>query len=201
MTFAFLQGFGVGGGLIIAIGAQNAFILSQGIKKNYPLVIAAICILCDATLIGIGVGGVGTAVATHSLLSDIATYGGAIFLFWFGLNSLRSALKGGTLESSEEPSIPLKQIVISTFAITLLNPHVYLDTIVLLGSISGQFPEDERVIFGVGAITASIIWFLSLALGARILSPIFKKQISWRILDMFVCLTMWGIALSLIFKS
>ncbi|MCK5069196.1 MAG: amino acid transporter [Desulfocapsa sp.] len=201
MTGAFLQGFGVGGGLIIAIGAQNAFVLSQGIKKNYPLVIAAICILCDATLIAIGVGGVGTAVAANSLLSGIATWGGAIFLFWFGLNSLRSALKGGTLESSEEVSIPLKQIVMATFAITLLNPHVYFDTIVLLGSISGQFPEGERLIFGAGAITASIIWFLSLALGARLLSPVFKKQISWKILDMFVCLTMWGIALSLVLNS
>ena len=201
MTVAFLQGFGIGSGLIIAIGAQNAFVLSQGIKNNYPLVIASICILCDATLIGIGIAGVGTAVATNPLFSDIATWGGAIFLFWFGLNSLKSALKGGSLDPSEEISVSLKQIVMTTFAITLLNPHVYLDTIVLLGSISGQFPKDERVIFGIGAITASAIWFLTLSMGARILAPIFKKQISWRILDILVCCTMWGIATSLLINS
>lgn len=201
MTFAFLQGFGIGGGLILAIGAQNAFVLSQGIKKNYPLVIASICILCDATLILVGIGGVGAAVATNPLLSNIATWGGAIFLFWFGLNSLKSALKGGTLDTSNENTLSLKRIVITTFAITLLNPHVYLDTVVLLGSISGQFPNEERIIFGMGAITASVIWFLSLSMGARILAPIFKKQISWRILDGLVCCTMWTIATSLLINT
>lgn len=198
MTFAFLQGFGTGGGLIIAIGAQNAFVLSQGIKRNYPLIIATICIVCDATLIAIGVAGVGTAVAASPLLSNLATWGGSAFLFWYGFSSLKSAIKGGSLDPSSDAIPALKPIIITTLTLTLLNPHLYLDTVVLIGSISGQFPADERFFFGAGAICASIVWFLSLSFGARLLSPIFKKELAWRILDIIICCIMWTIAVLLI---
>lgn len=201
MSVPFIQGFGMGGGLIVAIGAQNAFVLSQGVRRNYPLTIALICACCDSILILLGVTGVGSAVAASPLLGDLAIWGGAVFLLWYGANSLRSAWQGGTLETSNTKVATLKAVMMTTLAITLLNPHVYLDTIVLLGGISGQFPGSQRFIFGAGAMTASFIWFFSLSLGAGMLAPVFRKKHAWRIMDGVICLTMWGIAISLLWDK
>lgn len=199
--FSFFQGLGVGGGLIIAIGAQNAFVLSQGVRRNHPLQTALICSLCDATLIVVGISGVGTLVASNPQLAQMATWFGALFLLWYGSRSFRSALQGGSLASEKEQSLPRRKLLWTTLALTLLNPHVYLDTIVLVGSISGQLADSERYLFGAGAISASIIWFFSLSLGAGLLAPLFRKPAAWRCLDGFVCLTMWGIALTLLWPE
>lgn len=198
MITPFIQGFGAGGGLIVAIGAQNAFVLSQGVRKNHHLTIALICIICDAVFITAGVAGFGSAVSSNPTLSQLVSWGGAGFLFFYGLRSLLSALRGGGIEVSDRTQMTLRAAIVATLAVTLLNPHFYLDTVILLGSVSSQFHGDNRLHFWVGAVSASTLWFISLSLGGQMLAPLFKKQISWRILDTMVCATMWTIALLLI---
>lgn len=188
----------MGGGLIVAIGAQNAFVLTQGVRRNHHLAVALLCTLCDAVLIGLGVTGVGTMVASNPTLGTIAAWGGAAFLIWYGLGAFRAALSGGSLETDGEAGRPLRHTLMLTLAVTLLNPHVYLDTIVLMGSVSGQFPVPERYVFGMGAVTASFAWFLALSLGGQVLAPVFRRDFTWRVLDGLVCLTMWTIAATLI---
>ena len=197
---AFLQGMGTGAGLIIAIGAQNAFVLAQGVKKQNNWLVAAICCLCDIVLIFLGAAGVGTLVAQHPLLRDLAGWGGAIFLFFYGLRALRSAVRGGVLEADAGPGEPTTRlaVVAATLAVTLLNPHVYLDTVVLLGGISGQFADHSRYLFALGASSASLLWFFSLSLCGALLAPVFKKPLAWRLLDGGVCLTMWVIAVQIL---
>ncbi|XPS90011.1 lysE: L-lysine exporter protein [Desulfosarcina variabilis str. Montpellier] len=201
MIGPFLQGAGVGAGLIIAIGAQNAFVLSQGVRRNYPLLIALICWWCDCVLILAGMAGMGKAVATHPQWMRLAAWGGAAFLLVYGFRSLQAAFAGGRLETGGTPAVTARSAVLTTLAVTLLNPHVYLDTVVLLGSLSGQFPGTGRYAFATGAIMASFVWFLSLSLGARILAPLFRHPAAWRVLDSLVCLTMWSIAASLVFQN
>lgn len=197
----FIQGFGMGGGLIVAIGAQNAFVLTQGVRRNHHLAVAALCILCDGLLIGLGVSGTGALVAADPTLATIAAWGGAAFLSWYGFNAFLSAIKGGSLAAEEESGKTLRHTLMLTLAVTLLNPHVYLDTILLMGSVSGQFPAPDRYVFGLGAFVASMVWFMALSLGGQMLAPLFKRDITWRILDTFVCLTMWTIAATLIHSA
>ena len=194
----FMQGFGAGGGLIVAIGAQNAFVLSEGVRGNYHILIALICIFCDALFITLGVAGVGNSVSAHPLLSQWVTWGGAAFLFFYGYGSLCSAIRGGSLDSGSQAVTSLGAAVATTLAVTLLNPHFYLDTVILLGSISSHFNGDSRLFFWAGAITASTLWFVCLSIGGRLLSPLFEKKIAWRILDTLVWITMWTIAVSLL---
>lgn len=195
---AFISGFGMGGGLIVAIGAQNAFVLTQGVRCNHHLAVAALCILCDAVLISFGVTGVGTLVASNPVLGSVAAWGGAAFLAWYGFAAIRSAVNGGSLDAGAGEAKGLKHTLTLTLAVTLLNPHVYLDTIVFMGSVSGQFPAPDRYLFGAGAIAASFCWFLGLTLCGQLLAPLFSRPVTWRILDSVVCLTMWTIAASLI---
>lgn len=195
---AFISGFGMGGGLIVAIGAQNAFVLTQSVRRNHHLAVAALCTLCDAILVSLGVTGVGAMVASNPTLGAAAAWGGAAFLIWYGFTALKSAVQGGSMDTNEESGKGLKHTLMLTLAVTLLNPHVYLDTIVLMGSVSGQFPVPDRYAFGAGAVFASMCWFLTLSIGGQMLAPLFKRPITWRILDSVVCLTMWSIAASLI---
>ncbi|WP_205749211.1 LysE/ArgO family amino acid transporter [Desulfopila sp. IMCC35008] len=200
MMTIFLQGLGTGAGLIIAIGAQNAFVLSQGVRKQYVWIVAMICAVCDGVLIFSGAAGVGKMVATNSILKEITAWGGALFLFYYGIRSLQSAIAGGALERSVErgKSDTITKVVGATLAVTLLNPHVYLDTLVLVGSISGQFGEQGRYVFALGASTASFLWFFSLGGGGVILAPVFESEKAWRLLDITVWLVMWGIAVQLL---
>ncbi|MBA3010263.1 MAG: LysE/ArgO family amino acid transporter [Proteobacteria bacterium] len=201
MLLTFLTGMGTGGGLIIAIGAQNAFVLSQGVRKNHYILIPLICAVCDAILVAIGVAGVGTFIASSKLLSQVAGMGGAAFLFCYGVSSFRSAIKGAHLEANQKTETSLKAAVLTTLAVTLLNPHVYIDTILLLGSIAGQFQAPGHLVFGAGAATASFIWFFTLSLASRLLAPLFRKEHSWRILDTLVGMVMWAIAFSVLKTS
>ena len=198
MLLTFLKGFGAGSGLIIAIGAQNAFVLSQGVRKNHYIVIPLICAVCDALLIILGVTGMGTLIASSKSLSLIAGIGGAGFLFIYGIRSFKSAIRGGSLSANQNAESSLKAAVLTTLAVTLLNPHVYLDTVILLGSISSQFKQPGHIFFGAGAVTASFVWFFSLSIGGKMLAPLFIKKSSWRILDTLVGITMWVIALSVL---
>ncbi|MBI9101864.1 MAG: amino acid transporter [Spirochaetales bacterium] len=194
----FLKGLTLGGSLIIAIGAQNAFVLSQGVRKKYNLIIPFICSISDAVLISIGVMGVGSIIASNPLLANSTAIGGALFLFWYGLKSLLSFFKSNTIDEGEKGPQSLKMAVITTLGITLLNPHVYIDTILLLGGISGQFDGAGKYVFGAGAITASFLWFFTLSLGGRFLSPLFKEPLAWKILDLLITAVMWSIAFSLV---
>lgn len=196
----FLQGFGTGAGLIIAIGAQNAFVLSQGAKRQYVWMVALVCSLCDGVLIFLGAAGIGKLVASNLYIKQVMGWAGALFLFYYGFRSLQSAIKGGALqaESGRTHSEPLVKVIAATLAVTLLNPHVYLDTLVLVGSISGQFGEQGRFIFALGASTASFVWFFSLGGGGIVLASVFESDKAWRLLDISVWLVMWGIAFQLL---
>ena len=197
----FIQGVGIGGGLIIAIGAQNAFVLSQGVRRNFPLQTALVCSLCDAVLMLIGVSGAGALVAGNPLLSQLTTWFGVLFLFCYGARAFLSARKGGHLEAASSVIPSRRKLLLATLALTFLNPHVYLDTIVLIGSLSSQLQQTDRYLFAAGAISASCVWFFSLSLGAGYLAPLFRKPVAWRTLDLLVGLTMWGIALSLLWPE
>ncbi|MBB1485875.1 LysE/ArgO family amino acid transporter [Oceanospirillum sediminis] len=195
---ALIQGLGTSAGLIMAIGAQNAFVLTQGLRRQYHWPIAGICSFFDALLVTVGVAGVGALVSESEAWLMVARLGGAAFLLWYGFQSLRSAMNTNSMGSSTHELTSLRSAILTTLAITLLNPHVYLDTVVLIGSIGGQFPADERPWFAIGAISFSFIWFFSISLGARWLAPLFKKPVAWRVLDASVCIVMWSIAASLL---
>ena len=198
MPLEFFKGMGVGAGLIIAIGAQNAFVLSQGIRKEGIFLIPLVCSLCDAVLIFLGIAGIGTLVSMYPAFLRAAAWGGAAFLFWYGIGAFRSVFRTNRLTGNGNGPRTMEQLMAATLALTLLNPHVYLDTVVLVGSIGAQFPGAGRIWFGAGAAAASVAWFFSLSLGGTLLAPVFGSPRSWKVLDLFVGVTMWSIAGSLI---
>lgn len=194
----FYQGLTIGLGLIIAIGAQNAFVIKQGLLKNQVFIIALTCALIDAILIAAGVAGLGQLISSSPMLLGAAKYGGAFFLLCYSARSFRNAFKSDILHvSNENDRIGFNRAIVTTLAVSLLNPHLYLDTCVLIGSIGAQFHQEKRLYFGLGAILASFIWFFTISYGARLLLPIFQKPISWKILDFIIGIIMFGIALSL----
>lgn len=199
MVTAFLEGFGLGLGLIVAIGAQNAFVLRQGLRNQYLFITAFICSISDAALIFFGLFGFGAIVARYPEIISALTWGGAIFIFIYGLGSFRSSLSAKilSLEPTKEVS-GLRNTVFATLAFTWLNPHVYLDTVVLIGSIGTRYDLFNRVLFGTGAMLASIIWFFGLAYGAGKLAPVLEKPVAWRVLDAMIGIIMWWIAYSLV---
>lgn len=201
MTFsALIQGFFVSFGLIVAIGAQNAFVLKQGLLKQHIFWVCLVCFLCDFTLMSLGVLGLGGLIANSPTIILILSLFGAAFLFWYGFRAFRSAYQGGAnLSIDGTPhKASLKQTIATTLALTLLNPHVYLDTVVLVGSIASPLPLSQKYDFLIGAVCASALWFFGLGYGARLLIPLFKKPITWRLLDAFIGVVMWFIAYHLI---
>jgi len=197
-TAAFLKGMGLGGGLIVAIGSQNAYLLRQALKREFVLTCVAICILCDVVLIAAGVAGMGQVITEAPALLFWLKMAGVVFLGWYGFRAARSAMRPNTMVLGEGESAPDRRAVIFTMlAFSLLNPHVYLDTVILLGSIGGQQPGSGKFYFAWGAMMASVAWFFSLGIGARYLTPIFARPMAWRILDGCIALIMWSIAASL----
>jgi|TARA_B110000090_G_scaffold35878_1_gene38965 L-lysine exporter family protein LysE/ArgO len=196
----FLAGFSLSISLILAIGSQNAFVLKQGIKKQHVLLICTICALSDAILITIGIAGFGVLVTEHPFIEDYSRYGGALFLIVYSALSFKSAFSQNHVlkPASELQSSTLKTVAMC-LAFTWLNPHVYLDTVVLLGSISTQY-GDERFQFTMGAILASFTFFFSLGYCAQFLAPIFENPKAWKVLEFIVGFTMLFIALTLIFS-
>ncbi len=193
-----LAGFAVGLSLIAAIGAQNAFVLRQGIRKSHVGKVAMTCILSDAILIMVGVGGFGALTEALPMFEPITRWGGALFLAVYGALSMKRAFFGtGGLEADGSGEMSAKAAVLTCLALTWLNPHVYLDTVVLLGAIAAQYGP-ERWLFGAGAVLASFVFFMVLGYGAAYLQPFFARPLSWRILDFAVAILMWTIALSLI---
>lgn len=194
-----IRGFGLSASLIIAIGAQNAFVLRQGLRREYVFITALICILSDVTMFTIGAAGFGTLVNSNPGLMTGVAWAGAAFLFVYGLLSFRSAWRGASMDvEGNGAQTTLRAVVLTALAVAWLNPHAYLDTIVLVGGIAGQYPWSDRIYFLMGSILASTVWFTLLAYGAGYLAPLFKRRIAWRVLDVGVGLLMWWIALALL---
>lgn len=194
---ALMKGFGTSAGLIVAIGAQNAFVLSTSLRQKYHWQVAGLCIFFDILLISLGVSGMGFLITQSEILMTIASWGGAIFLFTYGAKSFYVALKPQVLIERGGNVDDLAAALLTATAVTLLNPHAYLDTLVLLGSIGGQYPPELRFWFVMGAVGFSVIWFFGIAAGARFLQKIFLKPKAWQVLDILIGLIMWLIAVSL----
>ena len=195
----FLTGLGVGFSLILAIGAQNAFVLKQGLKREYVFSVCFICALSDSILIYLGITGFSKIVGEFPLINIFAQYFGALFLFIYGLKSFYSAFRKNTrLDPSRIEKANIYRVLGTCLAFTWLNPHVYLDTVVLVGSISTNF-TDELHTFAIGAILSSWIFFFSLGYGAKFLLPLFQNSISWKILDFLIGVIMWVIAINLLY--
>ena len=203
MNFAvFLTGLGMGLSLIVAIGAQNAFVLRQGLKGEHVLPVCLACALSDAVLITLGVTSFARVAAWLPWLDPVMRLGGAGFLIVYGARSLLAALRtqDALAVSETGASGSLAAALLTCFAFTWLNPHVYLDTVVLLGSISTQFPGEEWS-FAAGATTGSFAFFFTLGYGATLLRPVFANPLAWRILESLIAFVMWAIALKLLFGS
>lgn len=198
MFHTLIHGFLVSIGLIVAIGAQNAFVLKQGLKQEHVFWICLICAVSDAILIFAGVLGFGQMVNSHPLWIDIAKYMGAIFLFIYGSQHFYQAWKKKqSLEAKGQDESQLLKLILICLAFTWLNPHVYLDTVILIGSISTQI-EGNPIHFALGAASASFIFFFGLGYGAKYLQPIFQDYRAWKMLDFAVGCLMWWIAYSLL---
>lgn len=197
----FIHGFLVCGGLIIAIGAQNAFVLKQGLLKNHILAVILTCFICDIVLISLGVLGLGSLISESREATVALGIVGALFLTVYGARAFRSAYLGNSsLEiqsQSQDNTSSAWKAVLATLAITLLNPHVYLDCFAIIGGIAGTLTPDQKILFLCGALCTSFLWFFSLGYGARLLIPLFKRPITWRILDFVIGSVMWLIAFGL----
>lgn len=193
----YIYGMSVSFSLILAIGAQNAFVLKQGLKRQFVFIVCLICALSDAILIAAGVFGFGKIISQFPQIVTVAKYAGALFLLVYGARSFYSAFtQHHTLVAHGEDVASLWQVMAMCLAFTWLNPHVYLDTVVLIGTIASQFAD--KAAFALGAISASFMFFFALGYGARLLQPLFAKPLAWKILDGLIGLVMWGIAITLI---
>ncbi|AQA03602.1 amino acid transporter [Mycobacterium sp. MS1601] len=195
-TLVLATGFLTSLTLIAAIGAQNAFVLRQGIRGEHVVAVVALCTLSDMVLITAGIAGFGALVSAHPSVVTIATLGGAAFLIGYGLMAARRALNPGTLTPADSTPARLAGVVATCLALTFLNPHVYLDTVILLGALANDH-ADNRWLFGVGAVTASAVWFTMLGFGARRLKNLFATQLTWRVLDGIIAATMVSLGVAL----
>ena len=198
---AVLAGFFSGAALIIAIGAQNAFVLRQGIRREHVLPIVAVCALSDAILIALGVAGIGTLVTAAPLILEIIRWAGVLFLVGYSIVAARRAIRPKALVVGGSDAISRTAAIATVLALTWLNPHVYLDTVLLLGSLSTAHGPEGRWWFAGGAIVASLVWFTSLGFGARLLRGLFAKPAAWRILDLSIAAVMLILAVRLILPS
>lgn len=196
MNGVFLNGFALTLGLTIAIGAQNAHVLRQGLRGEHVLLTVVVSALCDISLILLGMAGLGSVFSANPDWMDGARYAGAAFLGWYGLRSLRSALRVSRLqlEGQQRRALSWRQALLTAAGFSLLNPHAYLDTVVLLGSIGSSQAAELRPVFTAGAVTGSVCWFVLLGYGARLLAPLFERPRAWQFLDGGVALMLWGIA-------
>jgi L-lysine exporter family protein LysE/ArgO len=199
MLSAFLSGFILGLSLILAIGAQNSFVLRQGLMGRHVFIVALFCSLSDALLISIGVAGISIFLNNYiDLVSDWLFSISAIWLAGYGLLRLRDAVIGKSVLIAENSSVNGLVSTLSFLSVlTFANPHVYLDTVVLIGSVSQQFPDNTKLAYAIGASIASFVFFFSLAYGAKFLSPIMQKPIAWMILDSFIAFVMFSLAIKM----
>jgi L-lysine exporter family protein LysE/ArgO len=192
---AFAQGLFMSASLIIAIGAQNTFVLRQGLRREHVPLVVALCAVMDALLIAAGVSGVAAALGRHQGALDVLALGGAVFLLVYGVGALRRALAPPVLLAGAQGAAqPARAVLGQALAITLLNPHVYLDTVLLLGAAGAQYRSGLQPAFVLGGCVASAVWFTALGFGARLLAPVFARPQSWRVLEALVAATMFALA-------
>ncbi|ALU62053.1 lysine transporter LysE [Pseudomonas syringae pv. lapsa] len=197
MWQSYLNGLLIAAGLIMAIGTQNAFVLAQGLRREHHVAVAMLCIVCDAILVAAGVFGLANVLAQNPTLLAVARWGGVIFLSWYGLQALRRACSRQSMEHSAAVGRKsLRTVLLSALAVTLLNPHVYLDTVLLIGSLGAQ--QGVPGAYVAGAASASLLWFSSLALGAAWLAPWLARPATWRMLDLMIAVMMFSVAFQLI---
>ena len=200
MMSAYLSGFFISFSLILAIGAQNAFVLRQGIKQQHVFLVCLMCAMSDAILIVLGVVGFSRLIEQAPWVETVARYGGAAFLIVYGTSSLMASFRRTDYlaPATEGANRSLYKTIITCLALTWLNPHVYLDTVIFIGSISAQF-TGMKIPFTLGAVSASFVFFFSLGYGAKLLIPLFRQVITWKILDFFVGLLMFVLAFSFLY--
>lgn len=198
----FLSGLALGASLIIAIGAQNAFVLRRGIARDHVGATVAVCVLCDWLLIAAGALGFGVLVTAYPAVTGFAAWGGGVFLLYYGARSFHAAAHPGALSAEQDGSratqSTMRATIAATLAVSLLNPHVYLDTVVLLGGVAAQHQGASKFAFVAGAWVSSLAWFSGLGFGARLLAPVFSRPRTWRLLDFGIGVVMWAIAYGLI---
>lgn len=198
MWVAAINGYFVALSLILAIGAQNAFVLRQGLRREFVGPVVAVCALSDAVLIALGVAGFGAISAAMPAFATVMMWGGAAFLFAYGALRFRAAYRGGAaLMPQAGQSGTLRTVLATCLILTWANPHVYLDTVVLIGSIAARF-EPYRLAFGIGAVCASLSFFSALGYGARLLGPLFQRPRAWVVLELVIGCVMWAIAINLV---
>jgi L-lysine exporter family protein LysE/ArgO len=190
-----LAGFGFSLALIVAIGAQNAFVLRQGLRREHVLPVIAVCVVADGTLITAGIAGLGAVLASAPGVLTVVRCGGAAFLLGYAVLAARRALRPAALNPYDRPAATLRATLLACLAFTFLNPHVYLDTVVLLGTVADR--EPNRWAFGAGAATASLLWFTTLGLGARRLAPLLARPGAWRVADGAIATVMATVGVSL----
>ncbi len=195
-VLAFIPGFLTGLSLIVAIGAQNAFVIRQGLARQHVFLVVLICTFSDIALIALGAGGLGSIVQSNASFLEVLRWFGVAYLTWFGIKTLRSVFKKEVLTTSEYSSVSIGKIVRTTLALTWLNPHVYLDTVILLGTVSNQFKEN-RWIFSAGAMLASTLWFTAIGFGAQSAARFMSRPIFWKVLDGVIAAIMFSIAILL----
>lgn len=194
-----MTGLLLGATLIIAIGAQNAFVLRQGLRREHVPHIVLFCVAADVVLLSVGVAGLAGLLGEAPALTALLTIGGVLFLGWYGVQSLWSALRPRALRAADgAQQLPLRTVMAQAAGFTFLNPHVYLDTVLLLGSIGASQPPASRVWFIGGATLASVSWFSALGFGARLLAPLFARPRAWQVLDILVGLMMLALATTLV---
>jgi L-lysine exporter family protein LysE/ArgO len=198
--FAIIPGLLAGFSLIIAIGAQNAFVIRQGLTKKFVLLTVLICAFSDALLIALGASGLGALINSNKNILEFVRWFGVIYLLWFAFKSAKSVFNKDVLNSVGDASANRKSVVLTVLGLTFLNPHVYLDTVILLGSISNQFGNDKWF-FVLGATIASFIWFTAIGFGAKSASRFMSRPIFWKILDSIIAAIMLSIAAFLAFYN
>lgn len=200
MWHSYLNGILVAFGLIMAIGAQNAFVLAQSLRREHHLAVAALCVVCDALLVTLGVFGLATLLTQSPLLLGIARWGGAAFLLYYGALALHRAVRPQSLGQEQDRGPRSRRaVLLSALAVTLLNPHVYLDTVLLIGSLGAQ--QAAPGAYALGAASASLMWFFTLALGAAWLAPWLARPATWRLLDLLVAAMMFSVAAQLLLPT
>lgn len=182
--------------LIVAIGAQNAFVLRQGLRREHVPLVVLVCAASDALLIAVGVAGLDTLITRAPVLLQVLRWGGAAFLLGYGVRAAVRAVRGSSLQESDDGATGAVPVVLTALALTWLNPHVYLDTVLLLGSMAAGHGA-ARWWFGGGAIVASVLWFTALGFGARALGPVFRRRRAWQVLDGVIAVVMVALALQL----
>jgi L-lysine exporter family protein LysE/ArgO len=199
-VIAFSSGILSGLALIIAIGAQNAFVIRQGLQRQHVLTVVLFCAISDALLIAAGTAGLGKAIESAPEVLEIVRWFGVTYLIFFGLKSLRSAFRHNTLTLEQGNLVSRKRTILTVLGLTFLNPHVYLDTVIFLGSIANQFPADKWF-FSAGAMTASFLWFFFIGFGSKMAARFMVKVVFWKVLDLAVAIIMFTLATYLTFYN